>query len=1013
MSENNEQKSLEKEYRQAIRKRYILAGSIVFLVLAVLGMVIGALLYSRRAETFVPPKYDNLETESPQYWRERTQFNIDYVRSQQLPEAEQTKYLRTLVLNDIKTLSRSELPYDRIRALLDIALTLAENDVDINIDSVVRGIEDRDNAYEICGRIYISQALMHLRLNNRTAARTAVADYMRLFVTNDLKLDSAINEFSFCGAVTIFSLSDDNNSLNDLFQKHLAYSHRIGDDKRMRAVRIIAGELTRVGRSRQAIETLKYITDAVEFCRACQLIISLSARPPEIKPVGPAVMSAAVLQSGMMPPLKNEQFVINTINEIINFIVNSESVDVQIDILVRLSGSQMMCDPDIHRLFKDALKGNDQIDDIIKKSALRLLNEPQSETIRIALKMPPLPEEKRVKINIDTAQENWNVSWGAYAGANDVLVPELVKQISDIRFFRIFSRTARGYLSASRNSDAVKVIQRAKEIVDGMEDPAERVARLLTIAELQIGAGNINSARSTLLEAGLPPKTSERPALLTAGNEDTVVYSESRLSELARLQIVARFFDDALNTIKYIDSETVRDDNYDFLVQELIQVGLIDEAKKVIEKINDAAIKSEKEHILAVLEKGLGSASEEHLKALRVSWTEQLQNDDDLVRCIKQLIRRGLLPTTISVVYKISDIKVKSENLSRIAVEYLQLWTAYNGDTEQHKTVRANLQKQIFELSESIPDVLIRSQLQQKIVAIMLPEAEKIDGLKGILIKTVNELLAAPSPFMTLNCQQTGTPAEVKSMLITELLLQKIALERVIRGKADELPFVDVDYDKKLYTDVRNSIDIAVELLNEAETTLDRGTALSNLGRILLQIGRNQAAMQMLDEAKDTANELSDKTETVTVMLTIPPIVQLLGQHNTAREVFQRMATTVSESFVMKRGDMESVLYWRQRDVELDRIIRKMIQLDYVSDAIGFSVMIDEPVIRDRLQRTASYIHLDKKYFPEAEAAARRITNEVIRRETIQDVSFLRRSADQEQKQNAKEPKQDMTEETK
>ncbi|GHT25550.1 hypothetical protein FACS18942_00790 [Planctomycetales bacterium] len=1004
---HNGQDFLQKEYVQIIRKRRILAGVFTLLTVGICTAV-GLLIWNHyRAETLVLPKYDKLDPESPQYWQERSQFNIDYIDRQHLPEPVRTKHLRTLILGDISAANRQKSSYDRVRAVTDIALLLAKNDIDINIDSTVRGMEEKESAYEICGRIYVSQALMHLRLNDLTAARTAVADYIRLLVAHDLKLDSPINELSFCGTVTALSVLGDSGALSDFFQKHSAYSHRIGADKRMRAFRIIAGELARTGSVRQAVELLKNIPDTVEFCRACQLIIAMTARPLEIKPLEPVILSDAVFQyEGQVLPLKNEQVAKNAVEEILDDISHSDSVDQQADLLIRLSGSRLMCDPDIHKLFKTVLKETKHIEDLTKTPALRILDEPLSDTIRTALKMPPLPEKKR--IGIDTAQENWNVSWGAYADADNIIVPEFLKQISDVRTFRIFTRAAQGYLTVSRVGDAVKVLQKAEEVAAGMNDPDERVASLLTTAEQQIGAGDISSARNTLLKAGLPQTNSTSAAENETSKNSNAVYTEKILSELSRLQIISRFFDDALKTVQHISSEASRNDDYAFLVQELVQVGLADEAEKITEKITDTAIKAEKKHIMAILANGLKPASKEHFQALKVFWADnwEQQRDDDLVRCIKQLIRRGLLQTAPLVAVHIKDSKTKSENTARIAVEYLQLWTAYSSGTEQHQAIRSFLLKQAFEVSDSIPDILTRTQTQQKIVTTMLPAADEISGLKEKLTKTVNGLLADSSPFMTFDCKKNGTPLEIKAQLLTELLLQKIALERVVRNDAAQVPFVDVNLDKNLYTEIRKGIDIAVELLNETEMTLVRGTALNNLGLILLQIGRNQTAAQMLKEADATANELTDKTESVSVIISIPAVLQLLKQSNSAREVFHRLAMMVSDTFVMKRNNLESVLYWRMRDMELDRIIRKMIQLDYIADAAGFSVMIGEPPIRDRLQRSISYIYLDMKRFPEAEASARRITNNELRTVTIQDVLFLRRKAEKEQsKGESKETK--------
>lgn len=954
--------------------RRIGLGSLLILLLGGLAIAVFYMMPAQSLHT--APSYAKLDQTSPTYWRDRTLLNIDAATSAEVPKSQQREYLHRLISSDIQSLQQLSSPHQRVMALTDLSMALAEKDQDIIVDDALRSMEDSDLSNTMRARILVSQALMYLRLNNKPAVRVAISEYRQLFISADLKLENDVNEMSFIGAVTVLYLLDDIDGLNDLFQRQLSYTLRIGVERQMRAYRIIVGEQARVQHIRQAIETLKWMTDHVELARACQLIIAFAARPTTIEPNEPQI---TVPEENNTAAVANRSVALNAITEIIQRAAAFETIDDQIDLLMRIAGSRLMCDKDIYSVFQDAIKETPVLDDLTKRPILRLLSEPQSQTIRTALGMPPANSESK----LDTALDDWRSSYGSIEQTIGI-DPTHMKLIADLQTFRSLSMVSQSYLIASRRKDAVRVLHRAAEIAKNLSHPIDRANSLLVVADQLISAGDSSAAGKILTDIGLPEKRSD-------GSQDgleTTVYSEARLSEMARLQIIARFFDDAVKTIGCIGSESIQNDDYMFLARELLRIRRSDLAEKIIQKMSETSSRTEMEHCLAIVRSGDQIGQEEDYIALKIPYPQSIQDAREFQRCYNMLVRKGLLEPALTIAKRMEDPEKRGRSLSRIAREYILLFNAYRGTDDQHQAIRDNLLNWILETTELIPDAFDQATILSEMINGTLIYTAKDASLRQRIQDLLERTLDEQSPFVQ---NKSETSADRQAELMIRLIGMQLTMAVSGAETTSVWPLIHRETDQALYDDIKRKTDRVVELLNDSDTTVHRGLALSRFAKLAGQIGRLQSARSLMREAEDTANNLTDTSDRVSILLDLIPTMEELGEIATARSTFHRAFMLASDSFVNSEADNDKTMQWRQRDMELDRIVLEQIRLNYLPDAVGFASLINEPMIKDRLLRSVSYILIDQNKYPEAEAAIRRVSTDAFRIPAIGNILFMKK----------------------
>jgi tetratricopeptide (TPR) repeat protein len=924
--------------------------SLTFLAILVLVGFAGWKIWeSSRQEKFVLPTYENLDVSSLTYWAERAQFDIDSSRGTNPNERTNAKQ-RFFLQNTLQQVTQLPSKTERNNALMDIGVTLAKNDVDLNIDDFLKPLSETPAGQSLLARILVSQALMYLRLENTMEAANTVKRYFTIVNEADVKIDSEVNELSFCGAVTALRILKDTTFLSEMFNRQIAYSDRLPTVQKMMALRCIAGEQARVNSGIYAMNTVKKIKTPLELSRAYQLIIGFTAREQEVKAVEP-VISLPQTQ-GPWNPLPSLMVAEQIVQEVLKQIAEMEDLDTQIDVMMQLAGSRLMCDPQIHKVFRDAVSANQQFDKFIKRPVLKLLDEPESPVIRASLGLPPLSQDK-IK-TVDPALDNWKSPIGAIAVDVSVIAPETTETINSLQLVRLYNKTAQCYLMVNRKNEAVAVLKKAYQLNRSIPFPLDRAQNYLKIGEKQLTAGDSIGAKASFLSVGLPTGTKSSP---DAASEEGEVYNEKFLSDLAYLQIIGRFFDNAAATIKCIKDSAERDDKICFIVQEQFRVGSLADAEK-----NIALISNEKQK--ATMSENLNIAK---------------ANSPETKKSAIALIDAGLLDTALAVVGKITDSKIKADLQVRIISEYMLRSAAYRGDTESHRKIRQRLFDLSASAARSIEPPIQKAAALENIIASVLDFDP--DNRKAALLTLLTEAYK--------ETESIKTAIDDKGEIMSRLILHQITLN-VTKGQEGKLPLIDEKKDTAPFDAVIEKITAAIKTINEMSGSAKRGMAIANLSKALIQIGRNKAALNMLKKGEETAVGLQNAKDAVSILLSFVPIYCSVNETESAAKIYYTAFNVIMEAYAKAGGD-DLAVEWRKRDSELDRIIRSQLEQDYVSDATIYASRINEPQLKDRLFRTAAYIFLDKNKVLQSEVAARKIQSEAVLIGTVRDVLFVKR----------------------
>jgi tetratricopeptide (TPR) repeat protein len=358
-----------------------------------------------------------------------------------------------------------------------------------------------------------------------------------------------------------------------------------------------------------------------------------------------------------------------------------------------------------------------------------------------------------------------------------------------------------------------------------------------------------------------------------------------------------------------------------------------------------------------------------------------LSRDDELSRCCELLIQNGLFGVAAGAAEKIGNKELQSSMLTRIVREYILLFKAYGEESDWHRSIRESLLENAGLTVEKIVQPAARVYALDAILMGVLPYIHKENRTESLL-RWWEEAFKL--------CRQIEV-VEEKAELMSRLILTKITLEAGDREGGGRLPLLDQESNSTAIEDISKLITETLEIINQSQDVPQRGYALSSLAKALAQIGRVSNAQKLLKSAEETAKELTDKREAISVLLSLIPTFLSLNDHDAARKIYSLTFTIVSDSFIATPNTSEATFEWRLRDSELDRIVRSQLEQNFIIEAVVFADRIKEPLFRDRLLRTAAYIYMDEEKIKSAESAVRKMELDMVLKGALRDVLFLKR----------------------
>ena len=995
--------AIEKMVRRALFYRRLWSGSIFLLLLLLCG---GLLLswnkHRHRKENADTPNYTHLDESSQTYWSDRVEQDVREIRRLELSRDHETNRLHTRLLQTLT--AAAAIPVGAIRndAVYDATLAIFRNNIALNIDEHLEAMGETPLAAAMRARIRVSEALTRLRLNDSVAAAVAMNGYERMLTHYDVKLDSEPAELAFIGAVAYYRHQIDNGALVALFQKNLRFNQRISDPNlRMKAYRIIATEQARSGKDRDAMETTTHINTHLELVRAFQAIIINVAHPTKPDLNDPQTFQPKNTGPWEQPnPIATKR----VINDVLSAIASHEMIDDQIDLLRRLAGSAMVCNPDLHTLLKSCLIESNTIVENVKRPIIRLLDEPESEKIRQAINKPSLTERR----GIDTAIDDFTSTTSTRYAHVDATDPALVKGIIDLERIRIQQFIAQSYLTINRHSDAARCLQQTFEIAQMVPNIRGRVDLLIDIVGLQISAGDFVGSRRSFRAIGLPQRvdgivtweisSDDEPSMPGPHGESM----ETTLSRLARFKVLARYLNDAETAINLLSPGDARDEEYAFLAAELIRIQRTREASRVVGHMRETPLRTELSHRVAIARGG----NEANYRALDVPFPEKTQQEEKLRNAAISLVQLGLFDAARNAVERMANIEHRSALSVRIIRNLISVVGSYGGEDSDHSMVRKTLFDFALRTANAIELPQERAEALELILSTMLSLVKRKSEQEALL----------PLIDQALEIAIKIPPTELaKAGIIARLLSAKVRLHAILNNRPTTWPLLDPERDQLLIEDTRKYLDEAIQGINEVTMNIkDDGAAHAvqtaiALGRIAIarvegQIGRKERTLEILDSVLDIAKEMVDanKPKGVALYLATVPLFRALGDDaglkaKVVSVYYDAFIAVDSVPSVDPTGGNARMLFGEGlRETEIDNLVRSLLENDFMHEATLFAERLTDATTRNRLLRIAAFRLLDKGDFASAENTAEKLSDPELRDALLRNIIFIKRQEEKD-----------------
>ena len=899
----------------------------------------------------VTPDYSSLVPESDTYWTDRILTDIETARLSAGSDRVRHQRLQTFAQRTAAEAMHIPTPFLRAQAVTSVALALAQNDVNIVLDHHLQRLGDTPSIHSMRARTLISQALMHLRQNRNPAAQVALRHYNQLVKESDLKLNSPLNEESFFGAVTVLWSLNNTAELKELFAQQSSSATALGLDQQMRAYRLIAGEQARTGMILEALETSKRIHHPIEQTRAWTLILQCAARPPAMLPAEPAELR--LFEDPPQEPPRYPAFAVRVIEEIFQYLAEHKDMNAQVFLLRRMAGSGLMGDAGVHHIFRQCLIESTVLHDRVKQPILRLLDDPESPTIRQALNLPPRAEPH--SLHADTAREDWSAS-GEFVQAEIVNIdPAPLRTRADQQWVEALLAIVQSYQSIRRFHDADRVLKQALLAAQRFEEPHIRVPLLMRIAERQVSIGSIAEARRTF--------TALAPEL-----------NQHQKGELARLQFLARLFDDAGQTIASIETPSQRELIGAALLREQIRLHRLDDAEKTLALIPSGTIAAESQSRLNIAQ---GHADREDFNRLEIPFPGDSRPDWER-HCIG-LLRHGLLRLADQAADRMSDGQERSNILVRISQEYLLLSQAFGGTNDPDRTIRREIQQRITSAASRTGQPAVQTAILTEFLmhhtGHLHTEADRADGKR--LWQQAMEA-----------CRNITEPND-QTTLFAQLIIAKNLLENPHLDR-QTIPLFTRGTHAQAFAESNDLITECLALINEQDDAAKLGLACAYLARASAQIGRMTAAQVLIDNIlQQVIPHISDHEILTSLYLSTIPALQAMGRGDTIPLMYRSAIHEAALGFAgspLSANEFE----WRMRESNVERIVRAQLENGFVDDAVESAFRLNEPMLRDRLLRTAIYIYLDHGNFEQAERTARRLMVKNIQDAVLQNIQIIK-----------------------
>lgn len=1024
-------------YREAkslvIRRLLIFIGLLAILVPT--GWYVVQHYFSIEEDAEITANYDDLDPNSFDYWRKRTERDIDSARAFGKNPENTTVLMDRNLSATIRDASRLRDPLVKTLALASIVRAQISRNVGSHIDTAMSLMERSQESKNV--RNGLLPALVWFRIQEKN--RSVALNLIRQFIDNmsdrpydpdepedRRELDEILN------ACLVLNLSSENGVI--LYNLYLSSQSTHNARLRDSLLSYIAEKQVENRKMDDAVETLKQIQSPERFAKALQIMIESRAR---VDAPRSTLHSSSLWKDNQR--IAHPAFVSDAIEKAFSLIGRLEKSETQQQILHQLLESDMMVHQELRRMIRNAVVDTKVFSREIKTFALSIIDNPRSQNIRTALGMPT-HETKTARENGKESNEG-ETDLDLYRRAVIALglLPPTKEQIH-LDDIRIMVNTAEELLKWGRRKEARSLLRQAFSKSRRMDVDRNLSFSALSIAALMVAAGDIGSAKTVL---------DESLQILVLASEPRVYIAD--FARIAEIQQRARLLDETLLTLRKMPSAPMKTEMLQKLILENLRAGRYEQALDSTHSLPQGALRTQNEQriesLISRMEKKAkdGTYYNPDLQEILISRDAQgASAQNRLFQLVVLQIREGMLVDAGETARSLSDVSLKDKALELVVQEIVNTARPYSGDEPLHFRVRKNLLDLGFQTARELSSALSRGGNMERLysqIAWLFPEEEVQAQWKEILNQLENapdseaperksDILArlvqtqirrsaidsihpVSGVWYFLNTPEQvsisdhtienpvfrGSTQESFLHFTSRSLAENLAEENSIVSPADTEPFTEKTTSPSVNADpvplrVRDIPSIYAEkgfnfpevstlllksgvLLQKVSEPVLRAERYALISSLFFQLHDKNSARRFYDLAAEDALSVEDKKIATSVYLFLAQARNLAGDTLEASLTFE---LAIQNAKLIHTDDpalnkVDRLLNRRASERIMTDIARGQAELGLLEDAMKTSLLIKEPVFEDKLFRTIGYILLYEEKFDEADSMFRKINN--------------------------------------
>jgi hypothetical protein len=345
-----------------------------------------------------------------------------------------------------------------------------------------------------------------------------------------------------------------------------------------------------------------------------------------------------------------------------------------------------------------------------------------------------------------------------------------------------------------------------------------------------------------------------------------------------------------------------------------------------------------------------------------------------------ELIQQGLLSLADQASGGIRHEQRRTDIQIRIAGEYLLLYQAFNDVNDPDRTIRQEIQQSILSVAGRTAQPAVQTAILTKLLVYIAgqlqTEADRANG-QQLWQQTLD------------SCRKITEPLHERAALLAQTIAAKNLLENPNLQRRT-FPLFTRETNASAFEESNRLIEEeCLQLINSLEEE-QQSRVCVYLAGTLAQIGRMRSAQRLLDNALDVTANISDREEAISILLSMVPTLKAMNSADIIPVVYRLAIDRVAHEFTDKAVNVD-VYDWRLRDSDIELIVRSQMEHGFVDDAVESANRLNEPLLRDRLLRTAAYIYLDHENMDRAELTARRLTGREIQNDVLQNIQTVKR----------------------